>query len=171
MTYDFKPLAQIFAQVTPQDIARLAAQIKSHPRIFLYGAGRSGLMLKAFAMRLAQAGRCAFVVGETTTPAITARDLLILASASGKTPSVCRCAETARGIGATVFAITSPTVSPLGEQASERIDLPAPSKDSVAPGCIMGTHFEQALLLLCDLAVEELGEDIAAMRTRHANLE
>ena len=55
----------------PQDAAqRTARQIQSHERVFVQGAGRSGLMLRALAMRLAQMGRCAYVVGETTTPAI-----------------------------------------------------------------------------------------------------
>ncbi|MGN1007557.1 MAG: 6-phospho-3-hexuloisomerase, partial [Butyricicoccus sp.] len=51
-------------------LAAIIAKIQSHDRIFVYGTGRSGLMLKAFAMRLMQIGLNAFVVGETTTPSV-----------------------------------------------------------------------------------------------------
>lgn len=51
-----------------QDIDNFVKKVESHKRIFVYGMGRSGLMLKAFAMRLMQLGFIAYVVGETTTP-------------------------------------------------------------------------------------------------------
>ena len=54
----------------------LVRQIAGSNRIFLAGAGRSLLMVKCFAMRLIQFGLTAFVVGETTTPSITADDLV-----------------------------------------------------------------------------------------------
>lgn len=150
---------------------RLVAAVNRHERIFVYGAGRSGLMLKAFAMRLAQAGRTVYVVGETVTPAITDRDILVLASASGGTPSVVRCAETARKVGATVFAIVSKRDSALFSVADESVEISAPSKDDGATVSLMGTLFEEALLLFCDGVISQLGEDAAAMRARHANLE
>ena len=63
----------------------LLGPLNQSERIFLAGAGRSGLALKSFAMRLTQLSKQAFVVGETTTPAITASDLLVIASSSGET--------------------------------------------------------------------------------------
>ena len=171
MVYVFDPLRVAFEQM-PADAAEKTAQtVNSHKRIFVYGAGRSGLMIKAFAMRLAQAGRTVFVVGETVTPAITEGDLLILASASGTTPSVLRCANTAKEVGATVYSLTASSDSPLAALSDELVSFRTPTKDSVSSLGIMGTLFEQAVLLFCDAVIEALGEDAAKMRTRHANLE
>ena len=171
MTYDLTSLAGVFEKI-PEDAApQFARIIENHPRIFVYGAGRSGLMLKAFAMRLAQMGRTVFVVGETVTPAITGEDLLILASASGTTKSVLRCAETAKGLGTSVYGITATPTSPLAALSDAFVTLHAPTKDSAVANGIMGTVFEQSVLLLGDRVAEILCKDPAAMRARHANLE
>ena len=50
-------------------VPREAAEcVRAHDRVFVGGAGRSGLMLRAFAMRLMQTGREVCVIGETVTP-------------------------------------------------------------------------------------------------------
>ena len=48
-----KELEQSADRVPEYQISDLIRKIKSHKRIFVYGTGRSGLMLKALAMRLA----------------------------------------------------------------------------------------------------------------------
>ena len=70
--------------LSDQILVDFIKKINSHDRIFVYGTGRSGLMLKAFAMRLMQIGLSSFVVGETTTPSVQKGDLLIIASASDR---------------------------------------------------------------------------------------
>ena len=99
-------LNQSVKTLSDDDIIDLIQKIQQHKRIFVYGTGRSGLMLKAFAMRLMQLGLNSFVVGETTTPSVQKGDLLILASASGETESVNIMAKSARnkGIGLPLFA-------------------------------------------------------------------
>ena len=42
--------------IAPEKLQEVIKKIKEHKRIFVYGTGRSGLMLKAFAMRLMQIG-------------------------------------------------------------------------------------------------------------------
>ena len=171
MTYDFRALESVM-QKLPDDAAEAAAQtISRYPRIFLCGAGRSGLMMKAFAMRLAQMGKTVYVVGETVTPAIAKGDLLILASASGTTAGVLRCAHTAKEIGADLYSMTSTPTSPLAILSDSFTCLHAPTKDTANAEGIMGTVFEQAVLLLCDHIARLLCKDPAAMRARHANLE
>jgi len=171
MNYNWDPLKNILDRLPEDTVSRAAACINRHRRIFVYAAGRSGLMLKAFAMRLAQMGRTVYVVGETVTPALEPGDLLILASASGKTQSVCRYAQKAKEIGADLFIITATADSPLTQIAPADILISAPNKNSAASGQIMGSLFEQSLLLLCDNITENLGADPAQMRLRHANLE
>ena len=117
MIYNFDALAEVFRLLPENSADRTANRINAHLRIFVYGAGRSGLMLKALAMRLAQAGRVVYVVGETVTPAIGENDLLILASASGNTASVCRYAKTAKEVGADLLTLTASVQSQLTEIA------------------------------------------------------
>ena len=76
-------------------------------RVFVHGAGRSGLALRMTAMRLMHLGLQVHVVGETTTPAIGEGDLLLTASGSGTTSGVVSAAETARSVGARVIGITT----------------------------------------------------------------
>ena len=172
MHYDFGALTDIFRDL-PEDAAEKAASaVNAHPRIFVYGAGRSGLMLKAFAMRLSQMGRVVYVVGETITPALEENDLLILASASGNTASVCRCAAIAKEVGAELFLLTASMQSALTAIAPPDVCFRTPTKDDGShTGSIMGTLFEQAVLLFLDMVVLHLDVDRASMRRRHANLE
>lgn len=160
-------------QSIPADaVDRLAAAVESHRRVFVHATGRSGLMLRAFAMRLMQTGRCAYVAGETVTPALAAGDLLILASASGRTHSVCHNAEVAQSVGADLFILTAAPDSPLTALHPADVVLPAPSKDTGGASIqAMGSLFEQALLLFCDAAILKLPGAHEDMRRVHANLE
>ena len=165
-------LTRLAAAVPEEAILRCAQKISAHDRIFVYGAGRSGLMLRALAMRLAQMGRTVYAVGECTTPAISEGDLLLVASASGTTHSVCRFVQIALDCGADVLVITAREASPLTALSPADAVLPAPSKDetgaSIQP---MGSLFEQALLLFEDAVVCRMEADAPEMRRRHANLE
>ena len=171
MQFDFEPLRKIFDALPEESVDRMTEAIAAHRRVFVYGAGRSGLMLKALAMRLAQTGQTVYAVGEVVTPAIEKGDLLILASASGTTASVCRNAQTAKAVGATVYTVTASRRSPLAELSDFYILLSAPTKDRTESSSVMGTLFEQALLMLGDQIILGLKANIAKMRARHANLE
>lgn len=171
MEYNFERLQNIFDSIPKSAVDSLTKAIEDHKRIFVYGAGRSGLMMKAFAMRLAQTGKTVYAVGEVVTPAIETGDLLILASASGTTASVCRNAQIVKEIGACIYAITAYASSPLKYASHLCAIIKAPTKDRAESSSIMGTLFEQALLLLGDLIIERMGSDVAQMRARHANLE
>ena len=167
-----RELSGVFASLKAGAVDSAVSAIHSHCRIFVYAAGRSGLMLKAFAMRLAQMGMTVYVVGETVTPAIGQGDLLILASASGSTHSTCHYARIAKDAGADVFVITGKEASPLAEIAQADVILPAASKNDAGNSRqVMGSLFEQALLLFCDGVVANCPMDAADMRARHANLE
>ncbi len=52
-------------------------------KTLIVGAGRSGLVGKAFAMRLMHLGFDVYVLGETITPSIGEGDLVIVISGSG----------------------------------------------------------------------------------------
>ncbi len=174
-------VAACVRQVSADSLTQAGLLMETAPRIFVAGAGRSGLCMRALGMRLMHLGRTVHVIGETTTPAIAAGDLLILGSGSGRTVGLLSLAEKARQRGASILLFTTDATSPLAELADYQIVIPAPSlttfqqtrdRTSRQP---LGTLFEQSLLIVCDSIIMALmqknGIDPAQMLARHANLE
>lgn len=83
-----KELERTLSQIDDAEMQAMAEHILQAGQVFVAGAGRSGLMGKAFAMRLMQMGMQAYVAGETVTPGIGPNDLLLLCSGSGETGSL-----------------------------------------------------------------------------------
>ncbi|MCM3628732.1 6-phospho-3-hexuloisomerase [Paenibacillus glycanilyticus] len=170
-------LERTLQSIKPGEIEALAKRITEAEKIFVAGAGRSGLMMRAFAMRLMHLGFRAYVVGETVTPGIAEGDLLLIGSGSGETKTLTAMASKAQSIGAAIGVMTIKPDSTLGAAASIRVIIPASTKDgtSGSSGQPMGTLFEQSLLLLLDAVVLNLMEQMelegAAMYSNHANLE
>lgn len=165
-------------QIDFNSVAQIIPVLQNAERIFLAGAGRSGLALRAAAMRLMHFGFTVFVVGETTTPAIREGDLLIAASGSGTTSTIVRAAEKAVSSGAKVVAISTTTHSPLADLAVLVCILPAAQKEDhkkTISQQYAGSLFEQSLLLLTDAIFQTLwgidNEPAEDMWKRHANLE
>jgi 6-phospho-3-hexuloisomerase len=173
-------LKDTLLEVDRGSIDQLAEAIIEARHIFLAGVGRSGLMLKCFAMRLMHLGLNVFVVGETTTPAILCDDLLIIGSGSGETGSVTVFAQEAKRYGAKIGLITIFPDSTIGRLADVKVVINAPTSKnpsgnqatSIQP---MGNLFEQSLLLLLDgLALklmDKMNVTAASMFENHANLE
>ena len=95
----------------------------------------------------------------------------MVASASGQTPSICRNAEIAQAFGADLWVISGKEDSPLAKLQPPQILLRAPDKNDAPTDQVMGSLFEQALLLFGDCVVQALEVRSADMRQRHANLE
>jgi 6-phospho-3-hexuloisomerase len=91
---------QVLERVQEDAVRQFLAALQESKRIFVFGEGRSGLVMRCFAMRLMQLGFTVHVVGEATTPAITASDALIACSGSGETHVTCLFAEQAKAVGA-----------------------------------------------------------------------
>lgn len=169
------------ARIDPAAVAALESAVATAPRIFIAGAGRSGLAMRALAMRLMHLGLAVHVLGEVTTPAIAAGDLLLIGSGSGRTPSLVAAATRAVELGARVALITIAPASPIGQVAATVVRIPAPSPkaaptaDAQPSRQPMGALFEQCLWLLGDALVMILmvrtSQTSDAMFTRHANLE
>ncbi len=171
-------LQRTLAKVSEDQIAAATQALLNAPRIFVTGAGRSGLAIKMVAMRLMHLGLMVHVVGETTTPAIARGDLLLAASGSGTTKGAVAAAEVARKVGADVLVITTAPASKLGELATWIVEIPAATKQDHAGNLskqYAGALFEQAVLLTMDSAFQEMwqrnGATAEQLYTRHANLE
>jgi 6-phospho-3-hexuloisomerase len=159
-------------------------------RIYVVGAGRSGLVAKAFAMRLMHLGLSAYVIGETITPALNSGDVMVIFSGSGKTKTVADLAETAKEIGGRICLITSNADSRIGRIADCTVIIEH-HRDAVADDAAefeirqmmgehksfapLGTLFETASMVFADAVISRMMEitqtDESALKNRHTNIE
>ena len=169
-------------------VEALVDAYKRGARVLVMGAGRSGLVGKAFAMRLLHMGFQVYVLGETIIPRIRKDDLVIAISGSGRTKLIITAAEAAKAVGAKVIAITSYPDSPLAEISDIVVRVPGRTKiaeeedyfarqilgihESLAP---LGTLFEDTVMIFLDGVVAELmnklGKTEEDLRNEHANIE
>lgn len=171
-------LSTALKSINEDDLAALRQALLRANRVFVAGKGRSGLQMRAFAMRLMHLGLTVHVVDDVTTPAIGAGDLLVVGSGSGATASLVQYAARAKSLKAQVALITTAATSPIGEQSDYHLRIPAPSpKTDGTGGSIqpMANLFEQSLLLVLDILTMQLMAELnltsEQMFTRHANLE
>lgn len=164
-------------QVEEEQLQKFIDTVDSHKRIFCYGTGRSGLMLKALAMRLMQMGYTSYVVGETTTPSTQKGDLLIVASASGETGSVCDVVRSGIKQGMDVIAITGTQESTLSKLCEPLVRIDVATKFQTAAASIqpLGSLFEQMLLVIFDGVILKMSRRSEgtneAMAKKHASIE
>ncbi|MGF7131379.1 6-phospho-3-hexuloisomerase [Paraburkholderia sp. EB58] len=165
--------------VSSAELAALVAEIERAPRVFCLGAGRSGILLQAFCMRLNHLGFEAYMAGGLPCPPVGADDLIIVASGSGETRSVSAVLEQGRSAGARVALFTARRSGVRSMAADVVVIVPAPTglvnnghPQNLQP---MRTLFEQAFFLLCEAIIcwlkmkKGIGEE--EMAQRHANLE
>ncbi|MXX02251.1 MAG: 6-phospho-3-hexuloisomerase [Gemmatimonadetes bacterium] len=176
-------LRRTLNRISCDEVEALVREVTGARRVFVAGAGRSGLVMRSFAMRLAQLGRPVHVVGETTSPPIRPGDLLLIGSGSGVTDRMVHYAGKAAKTGARVAAATAVPESPAARLADVVVVIPAPAPKSSKTTSgkehrshqPMGTLFEQSLGVMLDacvmLLMARLGETGQGMFDRHANLE
>ncbi|MGB7788230.1 6-phospho-3-hexuloisomerase [Methanoregula sp.] len=176
--------------ISDEDVEKLLAELLKAKRIYVIGAGRSGLVAKAFAMRLMHLGLQAYVVGETITPALNTGDVMVIFSGSGRTKTVADIAETAKDLGAHLCLITSNKESRIGK-ISDCIVIIEHQRDEVEDDALefeirqmmgdhksfapLGTLFETASMIFGDAVISRLMEitktDENALKNRHTNIE
>ncbi|WP_420365749.1 6-phospho-3-hexuloisomerase [Curtobacterium sp. L3-7] len=173
-----RELDDLAPRIDPEATAQFVTLVEDARRVFVHGAGRSGLALRMTAMRLMHLGLDVHVVGEVTTPAIGPGDLLVVASGSGTTTGIVQAARTAASVGASVVAVSTTSDSPLSSVAATTVVLPAATKtdrSGTASAQYAGGLFEQAVALLGDALFHTLwargGQSADDLWPRHANLE
>jgi 6-phospho-3-hexuloisomerase len=171
-------LGRTLAAVSEPEIAAAQRMILAANRLFVMGAGRTGLALKMAAMRLMHLGLVVHVAGEVTTPAIGPRDLLLVASGSGTTAGPVHAAEVAVKTGAQVLALTASPTSELATLAQAVVVIPAAVKQDHREDIseqYAGALFEQSTLLIMDAMFQAMwhhsGASAEELWKRHANLE
>ncbi|MEM2918038.1 MAG: 6-phospho-3-hexuloisomerase [Candidatus Altiarchaeota archaeon] len=183
-----KHVVDIIDELNDNEIKAMIEAIKKADRIFLMGAGRSGLAARAFAMRLVQLGLNAYVIGEVVTPAMKENDLLIAVSGSGATDSVVHAAKTAKKIGSKILAITSYPDSELGKISDYVVKVKGRTKIDIEKDHLkhqiegthstltpLGTLFEDTAIIFFDGVIAALMVDLnkgeIEMKKRHSVLE
>lgn len=172
-----KELETAVSAVKEEELLALADGLQKAEKIFCDGLGRSGLVCRAFAMRLMHLGMQSCCVGDTVTTAIGEKDLLLLCSGSGESKALISHAGKARDKGAKIALITGNPESTLSRMADIRILIPAPKKEEAGTASVlpMGTLFEGTAALIFENLVLELmkqrNETTKTMFLRHANLE
>ena len=158
--------------IDPKVIASVVDILLKAPSIFVYGAGRSGIIGRAFAMRLVQTGLSAYVIGESVTPIVRRGDAVFILSNRGESQSSVQTANIVRREGAELIVVTAKGTSKLAHAASLCLPLDF-AEDAERPSFApLGTLFESASLRLTDALVAEIllarGESEDSMRRRHA---
>jgi 6-phospho-3-hexuloisomerase len=154
---------------------KLTSMLDKASRVFVTGAGRSGLVARFFAMRLMHGGYDAYVVGEIVTPSIRKGDLFIVISGSGETETMIAFTKRAKEQGAEVALLTTKSSSTIGDMADLVFQIGNPEQYGKVVGMPMGTTFELSTLFFLEATIahiiHEKGIPEEEMRTRHANLE
>ncbi len=174
-------LKQHAEKIDNQQLEQFVNEIAAAKRIYVAGAGRSGLAIRAFAMRLMHLGKDVHMLGDVTVPHANAGDLLLIGSGSGETKSLVAAGEKAKSHGMRVALNTIDNTSTLAKLADVIIILPGASQKvqnggkkitSIQP---MGSSYEQLSLLVYDALImalmEKLGQTNGTMFARHANIE
>lgn len=170
-------LSQVLAEVhagveavAPAELEEFVQRLSNAKSVFVTGQGRTGLVARAFAMRLMHLGKRAFVVAETICPPVAPGDLLFACSGSGETMITCSYAERAHRLGALVVAATGRLGSRLNQIADLTLYLPTPPSSQLG-----NARFEQCLWLILDAVAVAYAErhriPFDSIWERHANLE
>lgn len=152
-------------------------QILTAKRVYVAGAGRSGLIARAFAMRMLHLGFDVYVVGETITPALKPGDTLVVFSGSGETHSMVTYSNTVKGLGGNVCLITASSDSSMSRLADcvvnlgdltgyyrgdtstfEKRQVTGQYRSASATFAPLGTHFETMALIFSDAVISALME-------------
>ena len=174
--YIQKKIKEILGRISEDDVNRVKDLFFQSNRIFVYGAGRSGLVAKAFAIRLVHLGFQTFVIGETISASVTKGDLVIIVSGSGETIPAVMTAEIAHKIGAKVVSITAKKRSEIAKYADVTLFISSSCNEEerkkYAP---LGTLFEASVWIILDSIIADLmhskNETEEDMRSRHATLQ
>ncbi|MCL2116429.1 MAG: SIS domain-containing protein [Methanobrevibacter sp.] len=153
--------------------------IAGSDNIFVLGGGRSGLVAKAFAMRLKHLGLNANVIGENTAiERKSEKSVLIAISGSGKTPSVVEIASKYKKYGVKkILSICSNKESRLAKLSDLSITIKSydnkkNEKENYVP-MPLGTSFELSTLLTLESTIPDfmklLNVTEEDMADRHAN--
>ena len=172
---------EVFERLSMEELSQLIDAIIKAKRIFVMGAGREGISLRGFAMRLAHLGKPTYWIWDDTTTGIQPDDLFIVSDGCGDVGLFRYILKRVKQAGGIIAMFTG---EPDGNNAKKYADIIVfihataylAHRDDVVPTAqIMGNQYEQHLYMLCDiiimLLVEKLGLTYSDLEKRHRNVE
>jgi 6-phospho-3-hexuloisomerase len=169
----------VLSKVNQHQVDTLVKRILSSKKVIASGAGRVGMAVRGFVMRLKHLGLDAYILGDANVPALRQEDLFLVCSGSGETQTIYELTRIAQKNQAHIGVITGNPESRIGKMADTIVQISAPSKTKQIDGFAsiqpMTTLNEQSLGIFFDALVlrlmQELGETHETMWARHSNLE
>jgi 6-phospho-3-hexuloisomerase len=184
-------IRDVLAGIDPKQTEQAARLICEASRVYVAGCGRSGCMIRAFAIRSMHCGIETYMIGQPLTPSARKNDLLVIGSGSGETESLQCYAHRAKQLNMKILVLTGKPDSSLGQKADFLVYLPTHTKGKSKEGsvCIednsdndgfksiqpMGSMAEQCMLLCLDAIIVRVIQirnvSLGDMDKRHANIE
>ena len=172
---------KVFGLLDMEELAAAMEAIEKAETIFVFAAGREGISLRGFAMRLAHLGKKVHWVFDDTCVGICPGDLYITSEGFGEVGSFAYYLKKVKQAGGKILTFTG---NPDGKHVREFADLKVfvrataylAGRDDVVPTIqMMGNQYEQHLYMLCDviimLLVEKMGLTYDDLEARHRNVE
>ena len=154
---------------------KLTQMFDKASRIFVAGAGRSGLVARFFSMRLMHAGYNVYIVGESVTPSIQKGDLFIVITGSGETETMITFTKRAKQVGTQIVTISAKSKSTIADMSDLVCQIGNPDQYGKVVGIPMGTTFELSTLIFLEATVSHIihkkGIAEESMRAIYANLQ
>lgn len=172
-------IEEVLEQIDEQEVKELIEAILKARKVVLCGAGRMGMMARAFAMRLSHLGLQAYDINDCNTPRLSEGDLLVVCSGSGETKTILALVGAAYEHKAKIALITANGRSSMSLLSDIQIYFPSPSR-VVNPNMVktiqpMKTLSEQFCLLFFDTIVlilmDNLNRSHETMSMMHSILE
>lgn len=176
-------VAYVSENIDEGDVDEFVDSLLEADRVYVMGAGRSGLSSKAFAMRLMHLGMQVHVVGETTTPLHGPDDLVVAISGSGETSSIVEMGEIVdESEGTELALVTANADSTIGGLSDHVVELGGIDQlpevlgvENLSDYAPLGTLFETSAFIFLDGVVsqlmERMGQSEKDLANRHAALE
>jgi 6-phospho-3-hexuloisomerase len=160
-------IKMVLDSINEEDVDELVEAILDSDKVVGYGAGRMGLSLKAFMMRLNHLGIQAHYVDDTYIPPLTEFDLIIVSSGSGETTMVKTFFEKAIKVsGCKTAAITGNGFSSMGKAADYLVTFKPcngglnseDNPNKISSIQLMSTLNEQATYILFDIMAKKIAD-------------
>ena len=191
MARSIKKTATLLDKTETADFFR---QMLSAKRLYIVGAGRSGIISRAFALRLLHLGFDVFVVGETITPALRPGDTLVVFSGPGETHTMATFCSTVKDLKGKICLVTAVPDSTMGKMADcvvnlgdltgyyqketatfEKRQVTGQYRSTASAFAPLGTLFETNALVFSDAVISALmvakSEDAKELKSRLTNIE
>lgn len=157
---------KVFELLSMEELRRAMNAIIGAKNIFVYAAGREGISLRGFAMRLAHLGKTVHWLFDDTTVGIKEGDLYITSEGFGNVGSFEYYLKKVKEAGGKILTFTG---NPDGCHIKNYTDYTvfvrstaylANRSDVVPTIQMMGNQYEQHLYMLCDVIIMLLADEM-----------